>query len=135
MTVLDSRSKKEGRKTVGISAHGKRIERWPDRVDQQYLNRLTDEHRLTRRDISLFGWLTDVRCATAEQISRVFFDNEGTAKNRLGKLYKMRLLERGYLPPEDANELGVSPNAMIYYVGRGGRYWLSQMEGRRFESG
>ncbi len=135
MAVLDSRSKKEGGKIVGVSAHGKRAERWPDRIDQQYLSRLTDEHRLTRRDITLFDWLTDVCCATAEQISRVFFSNEGTAKNRLTKLYKMRLLERGYMPPNDALDLGISPNTMIYYPGRGSRYWLSQMEGRRFESG
>jgi len=135
MAIINSRSKDEALKKVGGGTYGKGVDRWPDRIDQQYLGRLANESRLTRRDVSLVDWLTDVRCATTGQISRAFFDNEGTAKNRLTKLYKMRLLERGYMLPNDALELGMSPNAMIYYAGRGGRYWLSQMEGRRFEHG
>ncbi len=135
MAILSSRSKDEAMKKVGGGTYGKGVVRWPDRIDQQYLLRLTGENRLTQRDVLLVAWLTDVRGATAEQISRVFFSNAGTAKNRLTKLYQMRLVERGYLPPDDAPALGISPYTLIYYVGRGGRYWLTQMEGRRFESG
>ncbi len=135
MAVMDSQPGGYAAERIGGKQRGKQTERWPDRVDQQYLARLVDEGRLTRRDIALFDWLTDVRCATAEQISRVFFSSEGTAKNRLTTLYKLRLLERSYMPGRDAVNLEISPYALVYYVGRGGRYWLNQMEGRSFESG
>jgi hypothetical protein len=134
MAVLDSQIHKSGGR-VGGGQRGRKLERWPDRIDQQYVARLIEEGRLTRGVISLVDWLTDVRCATAEQISRIFFSNEGTAKNRLTTLYKLRLLERTYMAPNDAIELDYSPYVLAYYVGRGGRYWLSQAEKRRFESG
>jgi hypothetical protein len=97
--------------------------------------RIIDEGRLTGRDVEILDWLADVRCATAEQISRVFFSSQGTARNRLTQLYKMRVVERAYLPPDDAIELGVSPYVLVYYPGRGGRYWLAKVRSRRFESG
>lgn len=134
MAVVDTQVHKSGGR-VGGGQRGRKLVRWPDRIDQQYVARLIEEGRLTRRDIALLNWLADVRSATAEQISRVFFSNVGTAKNRLTQLYKLRLVERGYLPPNDAISLDYSPYVLAYYVGRGGRYWLMQMEQRKFETG
>lgn len=134
MAVLDSQTHKNvGR--IGGGQRGRKLVRWPDRIDQQYMARIIEEGRLTRRDVALLDWLADVRCATAEQISRVFFNSAGTARNRLTTLYKLRLLERTYMLPNDAIDLDYSPYSLAYYLGRGGRYWLSQAENRRFESG
>jgi hypothetical protein len=133
MSVLDSNVGRDYRR-FAATGRGKRVKRWPDRVDQRYLARIFDEGRLTMRDEALLDWLVDVRCATAEQIARTFFNSDGTAKNRLTQLYRMRMVERAYFPPADAAELGISPFALVYYLGRGGKYWLQQIRERTFEN-
>ncbi len=134
MTIIETEIKNDYRK-ICSSGRGKRAKRWPERIDQEYLGRIVDEGRLTRRDQTAMHWLVDVRCATAEQIGRMFFATNGTARNRLTQLYKMRILERAYLPPEDAEQLKLPQQTLVYYLGRGGKFWLQQLEKRQFEGG
>jgi hypothetical protein len=122
MAIFTSQLQNETGHKISGTPRGKRASRWPDRIDQQYTSRIVEEGRLTTRDIGLMHWLTDVRCATAEQISRMFFHSKGTGRNRLTQLFRMRILERAFFPPEDAAGLGLSPYSLVYYVGRGGRY-------------
>jgi hypothetical protein len=134
MTIIETEIKNDYRK-ICSSGRGKRAKRWPERIDQEYLGRIVDEGRLTRRDQTAMHWLVDVRCATTEQISRMFFLASGTGRNRLTQLYKMRILERAYLPPEDAEQLKLPQQTLVYYLGRGGKFWLQQLEKRQFEGG
>ncbi|RMG89287.1 MAG: hypothetical protein D6706_21630 [Chloroflexi bacterium] len=131
VATIDSRVESGGKQRISATRAGKRARRWMDKIDQRYLARIIDEGRMTKRDEAILEWLVAVRCATAEQIGRAFFSGVATGKNRLTKLYRMRMVERAYFPPEDAELLGVSPYTLVYYLGRGGKFWLQEIVGRR----